>query len=643
MFEFVRTHTKVLMGVLFVIIVPAFVLVGVDGFTRINAGGATVAVVGNQNIKQEEWDAAHKNAIERIRQERPGIDLKLLDSPQARYASLERLVRERVLRKAMEDAHLTTTDARLATELQRDPQIAQLRKPDGTMDMERYRQLAASQGLTTDGFEAQVRRDLSLRQLESGVVATAFSPPAQADVALNAFFERREVQVASFFARDFAGKVSVSDSDIETFYQANTALFQAPETAQIEYVVLDMEGVKKTIQVNEQDIKTYYEQNALRLSGKEERRASHILISADKSAPAADREKAKARAQSLLEQVRKAPDTFADVARKNSEDSGSAPGGGDLDFFGRGAMVKPFEDAAFALKKGDISDVVESDFGFHIIRVTDVKTPKQKSFEELRPGIEADLKAQQAQRKYAEVAEIFSNGVYEQSDSLKPVADKLKLEIRTANQVQRKPVPGQSGLLANAKLLDAIFNADSIEKRRNTEAVDIGTNQLVSARIVQYAAAQTLPLAQVGQNVRERLIANRAAEMARKEGELKLQAWMAAPASAALPVATVISREPGTSVPPAILDAAMKAESSKLPVWTGVDLGVQGYAIVKVNKVLPRNPATESIAKQERAQVAQWVGSAENLAYYNLLKSRYKVQIKVAKPTDINAAGKSAD
>jgi peptidyl-prolyl cis-trans isomerase D len=259
-------------------------------------------------------------------------------------------------------------------------------------------------------------------------------------MALNAYFEKREIQLARFNAADFAAKLTPTDADLEQFYKANEKLFQAPEQASIEYVVLDLDTVKKeSDRQPEADLKTYYDQNIQRLSGTEERRASHILIASPKTAPAADREKAKAKAQELLALVKKSPDTFADVARKNSQDPGSAPNGGDLDFFARGSMVKPFEDAAFAMKKGDISDVVESEFGYHVIKLTDIKAPKQRSFEEMKPELEAELKKQQAQKKFAETADAFTNGVYEQSDSLKPVADRLKLEIKSAAKVTRQP------------------------------------------------------------------------------------------------------------------------------------------------------------------------------------------------------------
>lgn len=638
MFDFVRKHTKIMMFLMFLLIIPAFVLVGVDGYRRINGGGPTVAKVGSHSISQEEWDNAHKYEVENSRARDPRKDPKLLDSPQARYQTLERLVYERVMADAIQENHIVTTDARLARELQRDPTIAALRKPDGTLDVERYKQFAASRGMTPEGFEARVRADISLRQVESGVAGSAFVTNAATAVAMNALFERREIQVANFSASDYVSKVNPSDADIEAYYQANPGLFQAPEVANIEYLVLDMDTVKSGIKLNEQDLKTYYEQNVARLSGKEERRASHILINAPKMMPEAERAKAREKATALQGQVKKAPETFAEVAKKNSQDAGSASNGGDLDFFGRGAMVKPFEEAVFSMKKGDISEVVESDFGFHIIKLTDVKSPKQKSFEELRASLEADLRAQQAQRKYSEIAVEFSNGVYEQADSLKGVADKLKLEVRTASGVKRQPAPDAKGALANPKFLNALFSPDSVEKKHNTEAIELGPNMLVAGRITQYSPAHVMPLADVRADVRSKLVNLRAAEMAKKEGAEKLQAWKKDAAGANLGAAVVISRQQAEKIQAAVREAAMKADPISLPSWAGVDLGPQGYAIVRVNKVLERSPVEENVARAERGQFTQWVARAEQAAYYRYLKNHFKAQIKAPQPTNTVAA-----
>jgi len=491
MFDFVRRHTKAMQLMLFLLIVPSFALFGIDGYNRFRQQGVAVAQVDGQPITQPEWDAAHKAEVDRLRQSMPSLDPKLLDSPAARYATLERLVRDRVFAVAAAKSKLTTSDQRLARDLQENPSIAALRRPDGTLDMDRYRQLVGSQGMTPEMFEARVREDLSVQQVVNGITKTGFAANSVADTALNAYFEKREVQLGRFNTSDYAAKVNPGDADLERYYKDNPALFQAPEQASIEYVVLDLDGVKKSITVPEADLRTYYDQNATRLSGQEERRASHILIASPSSASAADRQKAKARAEELLAQVKKAPDSFADVAKKFSQDPGSAPNGGDLDFFARGAMTKPFEDAVFGMQKGDISPVIESEFGYHIIRLTDIKVAKQRSYEEMKPEMEADLKKQLAQRKFAEIADAFTNGVYEQADSLKPIADRLKLEVKTASNLTRTPAPGVTGVLANPKFLNAIFSPDSVDKKRNTEAVETASNQLVSGRITQYSPVRT--------------------------------------------------------------------------------------------------------------------------------------------------------
>jgi len=548
------------------------------------------------------------------------------------------MVRDRVLAAAAAKSNVTVSEERLSRIFAQDAGLAAFRTPDGKFDREAFQRVT---GRTPEQYEAAMRSDLATQQVLLGISGTAFTPPALAAATINAFYDRREIQVARFTPESFASKVTVSDADIEAYYKAHTAQFQAPEQANVEYLVLDLEAAKKNVSVNEADLKTYYEQNAARFGTKEERRASHILITAPASAPAADRAKAKAKAEQLLAEVRKAPGTFADVARKNSQDPGSAEKGGDLDFVTRGAMVKPFEDAMFALKKGDISDVIETEFGYHIIRLADIKPAVVPPFEQVRATIENELRAQQATQEFAKAAESFTDAVYQQPDSLKPAADKLKLTIQTANNVARTPAPGVTGVLANRNFLNALFAADSLQRKQNTEAIEIGTNQLAAGRVTQYTAAHPVPLAEVKDKIRAQLVTERAAVMAKADGEAKLAAWTAKADGATFGAPLTVSRRESQNQPLSIIDAALRADAAKLPALVGVDLGTQGYAVVRVTKVVARTPSAPEQAQQENAQIGQSITAAEELAYYNLLKERFKAEILVPKPADtLPAAGR---
>jgi len=632
MFDFVRNNTKIMMGILFLLIIPSFVLFGLEGYSRFNDKGAVVAKVNGNKINQTDWDAAHKREVDRIRASMPNIDAKLFDTPEAKYATLERLVRDQVISAAAQKLQLVASDTRLARELQQSPAIAALRTADGKLDMARYKQLAASQGMTPEMFEMQVRADLSNRQVIQGVQASAYATSAQTQTAMNAFMQSREVQILNFPAADYLGKVTVSDADLQAYYDKNKDKYQSSESADIEYIVLDIESLRQSITLNEQDLKSYYEQNLQRLSSKEERRASHILITAAKDLPEAEKKAARAKAEELLKLVKAKPASFADVARKNSQDPGSAVKGGDLDFFGRGAMVKAFEDAAFSMKTSDISDLVESEFGYHIIQLTDIKAAKAQSFESMRPALEADLKKQQAQRKYAELAETFSNTVYEQSDSLKPVADKLKLNIQKANQVARQPTQARS-VLSHPGLLQAIFSEASLQKQRNTEAIEVAPSTLVSARVVKHQPAATLPLAEVKEFVKRALTQEKAAEMAKAQGEQRLTALKASTGADNLPNAIVISREKTQRQLPKVVDAVLRADPNKLPSVSGVDLGVQGFAVVRVTKILPPEAENKELMVQAQQQFTQLWGTAETQAYIAQLKTKMKAEILVPKPS----------
>ncbi|MEI7465956.1 MAG: SurA N-terminal domain-containing protein [Burkholderiales bacterium] len=640
MFDFFRKYTRFFLFALVVLIVPSFVFLGLEGYTGLGEGAKqSVAKVAGQSITQAEWDEAHREQVARVQRQNPNVDPKLFDSPEARQQALEVLIRQRVMLATADQLHLGTTDDRLQRLFATDPQFASLRNPDGSVNKE----LLAAQGMSSDMFARRLRQDLSVNQVLLGVSGTGFVSAGAADQALDAYFQQREVVLQRFDAASYAARAHPSDADLEAYYKdpAHSAQFQAPEQASVEYVVLDLDAMGQQVAINEEDLSRYYTENASRYTTPEERRASHILIAADKALPVAERAKARAKAEALLVEISRHAEVFAELARKNSQDPGSAVNGGDLDFFGRGAMVKPFEDAAYGLKVGETSGVVETDFGYHIIRVTDKRGGDKRSFESVRPEIEAEVRRQLAQQKFSEAAADFTNLVYEQSDSLKPVIDKYKLVLKTAQGVTRRPAPGATGPLASPKFLDALFASDALRNKRNTDAVETVANQLVSGRIVQYEAAHALPLADVREQVRARVVGVQAASLAQAEGKARLAALQQSPQTDMGIEPRRISRLQTQELGKATTLAVLGVDPKKLPAFVGIDLGSEGYAVAKVQKVIGRDPVVADVA-QARNQYEQAWSDAETQSYLGALKVRLKVRID-AKTTAKTTATEPVD
>lgn len=630
MFDYFRKHTKFLMVVLFLLVIPSFVLVGLEQYSdRSGSGGEEVAVVDGKAISRPEWDARHRVETDRMRGQMQNIDPALLDSEEARYATLERMVRERVLLGAAAKAHMTVSDDRLARMFAEDPGIASFRDAEGKFDRQRF---ILTMGSTPEQYEAGIRSELSMQQLVAGVAGTPLPAKAQADLTLNALYDGREIQVAHFEPKDFATKVTLSDADLETYFKAHTARYQAQEAASIEYIVLDMDAAKRGVNVSDADLQSYYEQNQGRFGTGEERQASHILITAAKDAPQAERDKARARAQELLDAIRKTPASFAELARKNSQDPGSAERGGQLDMAPRGAMVKPFEDAMFALKKGEISDVVESDFGYHIIRLDNVKAAVVPPLAQVRAQVENEVRTQQATQEFAKAAETLTELAYQNPESLQPAADALKLKIQTATGIGRTPAAGVQGPLGNRNFVSAIYAPEVLDRKQNTEPIDLGSNQLVVGRVTQYTAARAQTFDEVKDVVRRQLTDERAAALAKEEGVARLAQWEKDAAGAKLGAVQKVSRVDPQGQPQPLIEAVLRVDSGKLPAWTGVDLGANGYAVARVLKDLPRKASDDALQAQERAQMGQALAAAEAEAYYTLLRDRMKARILVAKP-----------
>ncbi|SPD64476.1 Peptidylprolyl isomerase [Cupriavidus taiwanensis] len=631
MLDFVRNNRRLMLLLLLVLVFPSFVFFGVESYSRFMDSSHDAAKVDGRAISVQEVDNVVRDQSERARQILgANYDPRQFEGPEARKAVLEQLIQQRVLANAVTSEHLTVSDARLLEEISNLPAIAQLpRGKDGKIDDKAYLQLLQSQGMTPEQFDARMRFELATQQLGGSIAATAFVPKSLIERLMAVRDQQREVQALLFKPAGYTAKVQPDAAALKAYYDSHQQDFSVPEQAKVEYLVLSGEALATSQAVTPEELKSYYESNIARFRVDEQRRASHILISAPKDAPPAQRQAAKDKATKLLEEVRKQPDSFADVARKNSQDPGSAAKGGDLGFMGRGALVKPFEDAMYALKEGQISDVVETDFGYHIIKLTGTKPAETRPLEAVRTELEAELRKQFADKKFAEQADAFGNTVYEQADSLKPAADKFKLTIQTADNVTRQPNPalGAQSPLNHEKLLKALFSDEAIKNKRNTEAVQVAPNTLVAARIVAYRPATVRKFEEVEAQVREGYVAQQAAALARKDGEARLAALKQADSAEGFGAVQTVSRTKAEGMTPQAVEAVMRADAAKLPALVGVDLGAQGYAVYRITKVSQPPQADPARRQAEAQQLAQLAGQTDLQAFYESLKARSKVKL----------------
>ena len=630
MFDFVRSHNRVLQVVLGIVIIPTFGFVGLQSYLQSNEEAVAVASVDGRDITRADWEQQRRADIDMIRTRNPKVDLKLLDTPEFQRQSLDSLVRERVMRAAIVHEGLTVSDERIVNEYKNNPQYDQLR----AMTKEQRDAFLTARGMSGNLLFQNIGEELSRTQVQRGVGESGFVPASSRKAAFDALFDMRDIQWQRFDAKDYAAAIQPTDAQVEAYYKAHTAAFFAPEQAKIEYLVLDAPALQAQVKADPTLVKGYYDANAKSYTTPEERRASHILINVAPNATQADVDKAKAQAESVLAEVKKNPAAFADIAKAKSQDSGSAAQGGDLDFMTKGAIPGAFSDSLFAMKDGAISDVVRSDAGFHIIKLTGVRGGTVKPFDEVKSQIEDKLKTQEAQKLYAAEAEKFTNTVFEQSDSLDPAAKAYQLTKQTAT-VQRQPAAGATGPLASPKLLSAVFATDSIKNKHNTEAVETAQGQLVAAHVVEYSPQHTRALAEVHDLVVEALRAELASAAAKKDGEARVAAAIKDP-SLALPMTATVSRfQPSRDVPREVAEAAQKANLAKGPATLGLALPGGGYAAVRVLKSTPHLPdAAET--EQAKAAVTNAFEDAEVQAVYDSLKVRYKVKYyddRIAKVT----------
>ncbi|WP_312553318.1 SurA N-terminal domain-containing protein [Massilia sp.] len=629
MFDFVRNNKRVMYGVLALLIVPSFIFVGVDSYQNRGDSAAGVAEVDGRSITQQEWDDAQRRQIDQARQQLgPQFDQKMFDTPEAKREVLENLVAERAVNAAIARNHLTVSDQAIFKAIN---EIQGFRKPDGSFDMDQYKAALAAQGMTPEMFDARMRRDMAIQQLAGSIQATAFAPRSVASRVSDINDQEREVQELLFPIAAYLPQVKLTDEMVKAYYDKNAQLFQIPEQVKAEYVVLDQAAVESQVSVSDAEVEQFYKANEKRFVTPEQRTASHILITKTQGAKPAEEAAAKAKAEAVLAEVRKNPADFAAIAKAQSQDPGSAGQGGDLGVVEKGLFAKPVEDAIYSLKEGEVSGIVASEFGYHIIKVTAVTPSQQKPLEAAKAEIADELKKTKLSKKYSELAESFNDIVYEQSDSLKPAADKLGLQIQTVDGLGRKPNPALGAApYNNDKFLAALYSADSIKNKRNTEAVEAAPAVLISGRVVEFKPATKRPLAEVEAAIRQRVTQEEALRLAREAGEAKLKAAKAAGDAAGFGEVKVLSRTKEPVINTAAALAVFKADVTKLPAYVGVEVPNVGYGVYRIGKVSQPAQVDQARRSQEAQQINGLVGQAELYNFVEAVKAKAKAKIHAA-------------
>jgi peptidyl-prolyl cis-trans isomerase D len=623
MYDFVYKNKRLMQVILALIVLP-FAFFGIDSYFRAGSGGDSVATVGDYRISQNEFTQALRERQDMLRRMAGGrVDPALLDSPELRFSVIDNLVQQRLLIDRALRAGLVITDR----QVQEMVSNVDAFKEDGKFSYARYEELLKAQGMTPLIFEQRIRQDLLVDHVTHSYTGASFVSRAEAANLLRISEQQREVSYFTLAPDRFVAQVKLEADAAQKYYASNQGEFRLPEQVRVEFLALSAEALLAQMQPSAAEVRKAYDENIKRFEVKEARQASHILITADAGGGDDAKKKAKAKADELYAQLKKNPKDFAVLAKQFSQDPGSAANGGDLGFFERGAMVKAFDDAVFSMKAGEISPPVESEFGYHIIRLAAVRGGKAKTFEEARPEIEAELKKQLAGRRLAELAESFSNTLFEQPDSLKPAADLIKATPQKSGWITRTGADG--GLLGNAKLLQAIFSDDVLKNKRNTEAIEVAPGVLVAARVVEHKPASIQPFDQVSGALIKKLTLQQAGQLAAQEGRALLAALKEgkdAPVNWSAPL--LAGRGDPKGIPGEALRQAFKAEVSKLPAYSGAEVSGGGYTLVRVSKV--QEAAADAKDKQNAiAQTLRQVaGQAELSAYLASLKQKSEVKIR---------------
>lgn len=582
-----NTQSKFAKIVLVIIIIP-FALFGIDSYLSSIGDDVYAAKVNGESITIQSYQNALNRVKDQFLNQSTPPDPAIFETAEFRKSVLDGMIASKLVAQEAVRANFVISDNQLSQYILGMPGFQR----NGKFDQEAYDNLAMRQNLTPKKLDELIRKDLAKQQVKDSMNKYVFVTKEKIQKLVNLAYQKRDVSMLELRLDEYLKKVNVTDEEIKEYYEANPSNFIMPDQVKVNFLLYSVAEILPKVKITDEEVKRYFEENKVQFEGSQERRAKHILFLTDSDMTEEELNEAKKLAESVREEAIKSPKKFDDLAKEYSKDTESAKKGGDLGFFSRGMMVKEFDETVFDMKVGDVSPLVKTQFGFHIIKLIEVKG-EEVSFDTVKAQIKGEILYSKAQQIYAEGAEEFANLIYEKSNSLKPAADRFDLTIQESQWLS---LDTATKFFNNEAFAQAVFDSEAIELKTNINAIEVSPNNLISAQVIDFKPSAPRSLIDAKDEIKEFLSKSTAQKLMISTGEEIIEKLESKSSKVEWIDELVIDKVDPQGISKPIVRAIFSMNHDNLPSFEGIyDPANDEYIVVRLNDVI-KNEVTDNLS-----------------------------------------------
>ena len=613
-----RTQTKLAKVILGIIIIP-FALFGIDSYLSSVGINIQIASVNDEPITSRELQKTESQFIAQIKSQDESADPKMFENVEFKKAVLDKLITTKLVKQEIKNSGFYINDYQVGTYIAGMPEFQR----DGRFSQDQYDEILKINNLTPKEFDNSIRNDLGSQQVRDSLRKLIYTPKNKIQSLVNLAYQKRDVSIFELKQNAYKKKVDLSELALKKVYEESQSSFVRPDQVKIEFIIYSVAGIVPNIKVADDVVKDYFSNNINRYQAAQQRRAKHILFTLRSGMTESETKEIKTSALSVLKKVRKNPKSFNKIAEKYSQDSESAKNGGDLGFFSRGDMTSAFEDQVFKMSKNQISDLVKTEFGYHIVMLTDIKGEEVK-FESVKNQIKGELLFNIALAEYGSNAEDFSNIIYEQSENLQKAANKFDLQIQNSEWLSFEDA---KKFFNNEAFAQAIFDKDAIAEKRNIAAIEASPNNLVAARVIDYRPSSPKPFEEVEATIKDFIVEVESQKLLIGAGTKLIEDVKLNPKAIDWIDQLVIDRVDRKGLSDPLINAIFKIDDIQLPAYSGFYDSKGEYIIVKLNKVLTEDVKDDDSIDTYYNDYIMMIESEVEVAYILNLRAKADIDL----------------